>query len=101
MVRSDYLRLAVQIEPRFVEAGDRFGTPEAEEYNRRRTIINNFVNKKLKKYGLVDNVILLGSVNFLRDPKYFLDGVHLKREGLLKYKEAGIHGLEYALENKH
>ena len=63
--------------------------------------INNFVNKKLKKYGLVDNVILLGSVSFLRDLKYFSYSAHLKRDGLLKYKEAVIHGLEYALENKH
>ena len=38
VVRSDCLRLAVQIEPRFVDAGNRFGTPEAEAYNRRRTI---------------------------------------------------------------
>ena len=104
VVRPDCLRLTVQIEPRFVEAGNRFGTPEAEEFNTRRTIINNFVNKKLKKYGLVDIAWLcklLGSVNILRNPKYFLDGVHLKCEGLLKYKEAVIHGLEYALESQH
>ena len=99
VVRSDCVKLAVQIEPRFVDAGNKFGTPEAEEYNRRRTVVNNYVNKRLKKYGLVDNVILLGPVNYLRDPKYFSNGVHLKTEGLQMYKEAVLGGLEYALEN--
>ena len=101
VVRSDCLKLAVQIEPRFVDAGNRFGTPEAEEFNRRRTVVNNYVNKKLKKYGLVDGVIMLGSVNYLRDPKYFSDGVHLNTEGLLMYKDAVIGGLVYALEKKN
>ena len=101
VVRLDCLRLAVQIEPRFVDAGNKFGMPEAEEYNRRRTVVNNYVNKKLKKYGLVDNVILPGSVNYLRDPKYFSDGVHLKTEGLLMYKEVVIGRLKCALENKN
>ena len=77
-----------------MDAGSEFGTPEAEEYNRRRTVVNNYVNKRLKKYGLVDNVILLGSVNYLRDPKYFSDGVHLKTEGLQMHKEAVLGGLE-------
>ena len=99
VVRSDCLRLAVQIEPRFVDAGNKFGTPEAKEYNRRRTIVNNYVNKRLKKYVLVDNVILLGSVNYVRDPKYFSDGAHLKTGGLKMYKEAVLGGLKYALEN--
>ena len=99
VVRPDCLKLAVQIEPRFVDAGNKFGTPEAEEYNRMRTVVNNYVNKRLKKYGLVDNVILLGPVNYLRDLKYFSDGVHLKTEGLQMYKKAVLGGLEYALEN--
>ena len=99
VVRSDFLRLAVQVEPRFVDAGNKFGTPEAEEYNRRRTVVNNYVNKRFKKFGLVDNVILLGSVNYLRDPKYFSDGVHLKTDGLKMYKEAVLGGLKYVLEN--
>ena len=98
-VRSDCLKLAVQIEPRFVDAGNKFGTPEAEEYNRRRTVVNNYVNKSLKKYGLVDNVMLLGPVSYLRAPKYFSDRVHLRTEGLKMYKEAVLGGLEYALEN--
>ena len=84
-----------------MDAGNKFGTTEAEEYNKMRTVVNNYINKKLRKYGLVDNVILLGSVNYLRDPKYFSDGVHLKTEGLLMYKEAVIGGLEYALENNN
>ena len=100
VVRPDCLKMAVQIEPRIVEAGNRFQMPEPEEFNRRRAVINNFMNKKLKKCNLINNVILLGSVNILRDPKYFTDGVHLKKEGLMKYRDAVIGGLVYALENK-
>ena len=101
VIKPDCLRLAVQIEPRFVEADNRFGTPEAKEFNRRRAVVNNYMNRKLKKKNLIDNVITLGSVNFLRDPKYFeKDGVHLTKGGLLKYKEAVIGGLVYALEHK-
>ena len=100
VVRPECIKLAMQIEPRFVAAGNRFGTPEADEYNRRRTVVNNFMNKKLRKQKLINNVVLLGSVNFLRDPKNFTDGVHLNKEGLELYKSAVIGGLIFSLENK-
>ena len=100
VVRPDCIRLPVQIEPRFVGPNDRHGTPRALEFNRRRTVVNNFVCKKLKKRGLVDRTILLGSVNFLRDPNLFTDGVHLSNAGLKLYRKAVIGGIVYALENK-
>ena len=101
VVRPECLKLAVQVEPRFVQEGNRFGTPGPDEYNKRRTILNNFVNKKLKqKNHLIDNVVLLGSIEYLREAKYFTDGVHLTKEGLLRYKDALLGGITYALENR-
>lgn len=100
-VKPDSLRLAMQIEPRFVPVGNRHGEPEASEFNRRRLVLNNFINKSLKRQGLVDRVIQLGSVAFLNHPQYFRDGVHLRGIGLERYKDAVLGGLKYALENQH
>ena len=100
VVRPECLRLAVQIENRFVEEGNRFGTPSASEFNQRRHVINNFYNKSLKKHKLVNNVILLGKLKFLNDPKFFDNRVHLRREYMFGYKEVIINGLVYALEHR-
>lgn len=78
IVGPSCLSLAAQIEPRFCSKGNKFGTPQPVEYNRWRQVLNNFLNKTLKKQKLVDNVILLGAANYLNHPKYFVDGVHLK-----------------------
>ena len=94
------LRLAVQVEPRFSKAGNKFGTPEAEEFNQRKQIINNHVNKTVKRNKLVEGVILLGSVNYLNDSKYFVDGVHLNKIGLQMYRDAILGGLKYALDKQ-
>ena len=97
-VRPECLRLAVQIENRFVEEGNRFGTPSASEFNQRRHVINNFYNKNLKKLKLVNNVILLGKLEYLNDPKFFEDGVHLRKEYMFGYEEVILNGLVYAIE---
>ena len=80
--------------------GNRHGVPEAEEFNRRRQVINNFFNKTLKKQGHIDRVIQLGSANYLNHPQYYRDGVHLNNLGLARYKEALLGGLEYALNHR-
>lgn len=99
-LKGDCLKLAVQVEPRFMPTGNRFGVPDSEVFNRRRQTINNFVNRQLKRRGLVDRVITLGSVNYLNDPRYFRDGVHLRGIGLERYKDSVIAGVRYALEHK-
>ena len=71
IVRPECLRLAVQVENRFVEEGNRFGTPSASEFNQRRQVINNFYIKNLKKLKIINYVILLGKLEFLNDPKFF------------------------------
>lgn len=99
-VKPSCLKLAVQVEPRFVSSGNRHRVPEASEFNRRRQTLNNYLNKNLKRQGLVDRVILLGSVNYLNHPQYFRDGVHLSGAGLERYKETVLDGLRYALARK-
>lgn len=99
-VRPECIKLAMQIEPRFESPGNSRGAPLASEFNRRRQILNNFTNKKLKKHGLVDRVIQLGSFDFLNNPQNYRDGVHLCWAGLEKYKGAVMGGLRYALENR-
>ena len=100
VVRPDCIILPVQIEPRFVGPNNIHGTPTAIGFNRRRNVLNNYVNKQLKKKGLINRIILLGSVNFLGNPNLFTDGVHLSREGLNKYRNTLFGGIRYALENK-
>ena len=91
------IKLAVQIEPRFCQPGNRHGAPEAAEFNRRRQILNNFMNKNIKKNGLLDHMVLLGSTEYLNHHQYFNDGVHLQGEGLKRYQSAILGTLKYAL----
>lgn len=92
--------IAAQIEPRFCDPGNRHGTPEAEEFNRRRTVLNNFMNKTVKKAGLINYMMLLGSTEFLNHHQYFTDGVHLSGVGLQRYQTAILNTVQYALERK-
>lgn len=100
VVGPNCLKLAVQIEPRFCSAGNSSGIPEPVEFNQRRQVLNNYLNKTLKKQKLIDNVILLGAANYLNHPKYFEDGVHLKQEGLIRYRMAIMGGIRYALSHR-
>ena len=70
-----------------------------EQYNKKRQLINNFVNKSLRKSRhLVDHIVLLGSINLFSADKFKHDGVHLKLEGLQMYQEIVINAIKYALE---
>ena len=95
------IKLAVQIEPRFCLPGNRHGAPEAEEFNRRRQVLNNFVNKTIKKNGLVDHMVLLGSTEYLNHHQFFRDGVHLSGVGLVRYQAAIQNTVQYAVESQH
>ena len=99
-MRKDCVRFVVQIEPRYCEAGNKFGKPEYPEFERRRTVINNYYNTKLKKLGLVDRVVLLGSVKFLNRREHFSDGVHLKRQGLDLYQTSVVDSVRYHLDKQ-
>ena len=95
------LRLAVQIEPRFPIPNNPHGAPESHVFNQRRHVINNFVNKRIKKAGLIDSVILLGGEGYLNNEEFYADGVHLGIEGLVKYKRAIVSGIEFALNARN
>ena len=94
------LRLAVQIERRFASENNKFDVPQEYEYNQRRSVLNNYLNKTIRKgSGLIHNVINLGGDAVLNNPEHFYDGVHLKIEGLMIYKQMLINGLVYALNH--
>ena len=98
VTRPECITIAVQIEPRYYEPGNHFNCPEPEEFNRRRQVINNFVKGPLKKKGLVQYVMQLGSMNRF-GPERYKDGVHLNEEGLETYKELLISVVKYATEH--
>ena len=91
--------LAAQVEPRYAEEGNKFGTPQLELFNKRRQLINNYINKTLRKSRkLVNNMIMLGSINFFNEEKFKADGVHLNDEGLNMYKECILNTILYSLK---
>ena len=92
--------IAAQIEPRFNTPGNRHGAPEADEFNRRRTVLNNYMNRSVKTAGLINFMVLLGSTNFLNHHKYFSDGVHLAGVGLERYQDAILKTIRYSLERQ-
>ena len=91
LVKDNCVILAAQVEPRWVQPKNRFGAPEYVEFEKRRTILNNYFNKVIKKREkLIDSLILLGSVSFLNNIELSRDGIHLNQQGLRLYKEAVI-----------
>ena len=95
------LRLAFQVERRFAAENNRFNVPQEHQYNQRRALLNNFLNKSIRKgSGLVHNIINLGGDDYLNNPNNFSDGVHLKIEGLMLYQKIMINGLVYALNHR-
>ena len=90
----------MQIEARFLLPNNQFGAPLAFEFNQRRNVINNYVNKNIRRSGLIDGIISLRDLGFLNNEEEYRDGVHLKQEGLLKYKMAIMNGLAYALNKR-
>ena len=100
VVRPDCIKFVAQIEPRHCPAGNKFGTPEGEEFNRRRVQINNHFNTVLKKKKLVDSLVLVRSEFKSKAELYKGDGVHLSKEGLELYKDSVIGGIIYALNEK-
>ena len=100
ILRKECIKCVVQVEPRYCRPQNRFGTPSYPEFERRRNIINNHYNKGLKKFGLVDRVVLLGSIRYLNRPEHFSDGVHLKLEGLLLYRQAILGAVQQHLNKQ-
>ena len=92
--------IATQIEPRYCAPGNRHGAPAFEEFNRRRTVMNNYMNKTVKKAGFINNMVLLGSPEYLNHHQYFGDGVHLKGIGLQRYQTAVVGSIKYVLATK-
>ena len=91
--------LSAQVEPRYAAKGNRFGTPQIESYNRKRQLINNFVNKSVRQTRhLVDHNVMLVSVNKFTVDKFRQDGVHLNQEGLQMYRHSLINTIKYSLE---
>ena len=90
--------VAAQIEPRFYEPDNRFGGPEPREFNRRRTVMNNYMNLQIKRAGNIDSMLLLGSTAFLNHHQYFRDGVHLDGVGLERYYQAALCTVRHAID---
>ena len=99
VVRPDCLKFATQIEPRFCPEGNRFGTPEVEEFNR-RTNINIHFGNTLKKRGHVDYLIFCREEFKHRRELYKADGIHFSQEGLELLKGSVVGGITYALNQK-
>ena len=100
-LRPDCVRFVAQVETRFCEPGNRFGTPEHAEFERRRTLLNNCYTGRLRRKGLIDRVILLGSRQYLNNRNNFAaDGVHLKTEGLELYRQAVVSSVRYHLNKR-
>ena len=100
VLSEDCIRLAVQIEAKFAFPNNPFGTPLAIEYNQRHNVINDYVNRNIKRTKLIDGIITLGGVGFLNNENEYQDVIHLKQQGLLIYKMAIMNGLAYALNKK-
>lgn len=102
-VRPNTKVLAAQIEPRFNQPGNFYGAVTESEWKRRRTVYNNYLNKKLRRdLKLVDHLVLFGSNSFLSEDRHLRGrrnpGVHLTDEGLLAYQSAVLGALQFALE---
>ena len=92
VIKDGCIRLAVQVEARFPLPDNPFGALLALEYNQRRNVINNYVNKNIKRSGLTDGIISLGGVGALSNEEEYRYGIHLKQQGLLKYKMVIMYG---------
>ena len=56
---------------------------------------------ELRGKGLVDRVVLLGSIRFFNTAENFdADGVHLNRQGLELYQTAVIDSVRYHLDRQ-
>ena len=91
--------IATQIEPRYYPENNHFEAPPREEFNRRRVALNTYVNKRLRRRGLVNYVAVLGSAaNY--GPYSFRDGVHLMKGPLVEYQQNILGALIYAAEHQ-
>ena len=100
VVKPTCLKLVSQIEPRFLEGPNKFGAVPYELFQRRRTLVNNYVNTKVRrKFKLVDYMVLLGNRAYMSREKYENKGVHLNLEGLKAYQAAVLGAIVHALNN--
>ena len=95
LVRPNCRIISAQIEPRFPAPGNRFGAPDPEKFKRRRAILNDWVNKSLRKHGIIDNIILIAGREYFDHPSHFVDGVHLKQRSLLELQRLILGTIEY------
>ena len=61
--------------------------------------MNNYMNKKLKKRGLIDYMAILGAAD-VYGPDSFRDGVHLLSQPLQEYQQVLLNTLIYAAERQ-
>ena len=102
LVRPSCIVIAAQVEQRFYSTYDiqHRGRPTCEQYKRMRTHLNNFLNRNLKKAGLIDFVICLGSAGYINNASNFVDGVHLTRPILASYRTTILKSIQYAWLNR-
>ena len=97
VINPNCLVLAVQVEKRYYSHVNLYMCPEPEEYNKKRNILNNYLQRQLKHQRLVDHVIMLGGEVFSKELHYQDDGVHLNQLGLDMYRRIIENGIDYAI----
>ena len=97
VINPDCLILAVQVEKRYYSHVNLYMCPEPEEYNKKRNILNNYLQRQLKHQRLVDHVIMLGGEVFSKELHYRDDGVHLNQLGFDMYRRIIENGIDYAI----
>ena len=70
--------IASQIEPRYLQATNRFGTPKTSEFIK----LTNYFNRWLNKQKFKDRVLCIRGPGRLCDPDLFRDKIHLNDRGL-------------------
>ena len=74
--------VASQVESRYLQQTNRFGTPPELEYSK----LANYFNRNLKKVPNKDKIFIVKGSNKLSNPSYYsADGIHLNNSGLAKF----------------
>ena len=70
--------VASQIEPRYLDSTNRFGTPGASDFIK----LSNYFNHWLNKQKFKDRILCIRGSGRLCNPEYFRDKIHLNNKGL-------------------
>lgn len=86
--------IASQVELRFYSTPNKFGSPSADEFKKKR----NELNKCLNRLKTKDYLLIIAGPGRLDNKAYFKDDVHMNRAGLRVYLAILKTTVAYALE---